>query len=257
MAPDITLLSVRLRRAPPVPRSGASPSSAPGGRHRGRDGPGDRPGPRRGATGGEPVTTCWWRPRPGPRRRGRRRRRRAPCPAPGGDARPRHSPSSPVGAVVRHPILAGEPVVAARLAPPGLAGAAALGRPGRPGGGGAAGPVGYAAARGRRRGRRAGRVPPGADERRATRPAFPLVERATVVDVGDEADRGGRARGRRRRVACAVRRLALAGVAAGLRRPLAGRSLISGSRWRAAAGSRSPAPGGRARTGGTSGCGSA
>ncbi|HEX6167759.1 MAG TPA: SAF domain-containing protein [Acidimicrobiales bacterium] len=33
---------------------------------------------------------------------------------------------APAGAVVRHPILAGEPVVAARLAPTGLVGAAAL-----------------------------------------------------------------------------------------------------------------------------------
>ncbi|MDD9372361.1 MAG: SAF domain-containing protein [Acidimicrobiales bacterium] len=94
----------------------------------------------------------------------------------------------PVGAVVRHPVLAGEPLVAARLAPDGLTGAAAL----VPAGWRAvAVPLGPAGA------------PPvvtgdlvdvlavtptaidGADQGRE--PAFALVEQAAVVDVSDDA----------------------------------------------------------------------
>lgn len=94
----------------------------------------------------------------------------------------------PVGAVVRHPVLAGEPLVAARLAPDGLTGAAAL----VPAGWRAvAVPLGPAGA------------PPvvtgdlvdvlavtptaidGADQGRE--PAFALVEQAVVVDVTDGA----------------------------------------------------------------------
>ena len=110
----------------------------------------------------------------------------------------------PVGSVVRHPVLAGEPLVAARLAPDGLTGAAALvppgwravavplgpagapplavgdlvdvlavmptaGLPGLGSDGAGAGPDGTG--------------PDGA----AQEPAFVLVERAAVVDVADDA----------------------------------------------------------------------
>jgi Flp pilus assembly protein CpaB len=94
--------------------------------------------------------------------------------------------AAPEGAVVRHPILAGEPLMAARLAPHGLSGVAALVPPGHRA---VAVPVGPAG------------VPPlstgdlvdvvtvlptgleaGGDD-----PAFPLAERAPVVDVGDQA----------------------------------------------------------------------
>lgn len=92
----------------------------------------------------------------------------------------------PAGAVARHPILAGEPVVAARLAPAGLAGAAALVGPGDravavPRAQVAMPPV------------RVGDVvdvlavlPPDAGEGHDP-PAFPVVEGALVVDVGDDA----------------------------------------------------------------------
>lgn len=94
----------------------------------------------------------------------------------------------PIGAVVRHPVLAGEPLVAARLSPVGLTGAAALVPAGWRG---VAVPVGAAGA------------PPlvtgdvvdvlavtpvgveGAD--RGEEPAFALVEQALVVDVTDDA----------------------------------------------------------------------
>ncbi len=94
--------------------------------------------------------------------------------------------ATPEGAVVRHPILAGEPIVAERLAPHGLSGVAALVPRGHRA---VAVPIGPAG------------VPPlstgdlvdvvtvlptglesGEDD-----PAFPLVERAPVVDVGDQA----------------------------------------------------------------------
>ena len=92
----------------------------------------------------------------------------------------------PVGAVARHPILAGEPVVAERLAPAGLVGTAALvGR----------GHLAVAVPRGQYA------VPPvvvgdlvdvlavtpPAVEPGRDPPAFAVVEGATVVDVGDEA----------------------------------------------------------------------
>jgi Flp pilus assembly protein CpaB len=92
----------------------------------------------------------------------------------------------PVGAVVRHPVLAGEPVVAARLAPAGLAGAAAL-----------VGPDDRAVAVPRAAAPMPplavgdlvdvlAVMPPGAGDGHDP-PAFPVVERATVVHVGDEA----------------------------------------------------------------------
>ena len=101
-------------------------------------------------------------------------------------------PEAPVGAVVRHPILAGEPVAPARLAPDGLTGVAALVPAGERA---VAVPVGPAG------------VPPlavgdlvdvvtvlpgGATAqadggRRSDDPAFTLVERAAVVDVAEQA----------------------------------------------------------------------
>ena len=99
----------------------------------------------------------------------------------------------PVGAVVRHPVLAGEPLVRARLAPDGLTGTAALVPPGTRA---VAVPLGPAGAPPVRvgdlvdvlvvtptgpDGAGAGREPPGRE------PAFPLVEQATVVDVADDA----------------------------------------------------------------------
>jgi Flp pilus assembly protein CpaB len=108
---------------------------------------------------------------------------------------------APAGATVRQPVLAGEPLVPTRLAPDGLAGTAALvpegyravsvpaAAAGLPVTVGdqvdvlavlppdplATAPAPPAADEG-------GPSPPGADD-----PAFPLVERAVVVDVGDEA----------------------------------------------------------------------
>jgi Flp pilus assembly protein CpaB len=101
---------------------------------------------------------------------------------------------APVGAVVRHPILAGEPVAPARLAPDGLTGAAALVPAGERA---LAVPVGPAG------------VPPvavgdlvdvvtvmpgdatapaeGASGDGSGDPAFTLVERAAVVDVAEQA----------------------------------------------------------------------
>ena len=86
---------------------------------------------------------------------------------------------APVGAVVRHPIVAGEPVAPARLAPDGLTGAAALVPRGVPGGGGAAGPGGRAAPgrgrpgrRGRRRAARPGRRRAGGADQGSGDPAF-------------------------------------------------------------------------------------
>lgn len=99
----------------------------------------------------------------------------------------------PVGAVVRHPIMAGEPVAPARIAPDGLTGAAALVPAGERA---VAVPVGPAG------------VPPltvgdlvdvvtvvpggatgpadGAGDGSGA-PAFTLVERAAVVDAGEQA----------------------------------------------------------------------
>jgi len=92
----------------------------------------------------------------------------------------------PIGAVALHPILAGEPVVPQRLAPEGLAGTAALVGPGRRAVAVPRGPAG---------------APPvatgdlvdvfvvlsaGTDSGRDP-PAFSVAERATVVDVADDA----------------------------------------------------------------------
>jgi SAF domain len=101
---------------------------------------------------------------------------------------------APAGAVVRHPIVAGEPVVAARLAPTGLVGTAALVPEGERA---VAVPTGPAptpplvvgdrvdvlavlpAAPPGPGDRPGGAGPPGSD------PAFALVEQAAVVDVAD------------------------------------------------------------------------
>lgn len=95
---------------------------------------------------------------------------------------------APVGAVVRHPILAGEPVAAARLAPDGLTGVAALVPAGERA---VAVPVGPAG------------VPPlavgdlvdlvtvvpagGSEAGTGDDPAFTLVERAVVLAVAEQA----------------------------------------------------------------------
>lgn len=92
---------------------------------------------------------------------------------------------APERAVVRHPILAGEPLVPDRLAPHGLAGPAALLGPGERA---VAVPVGPAGVPPLAVGDLVDvvTVVPAAAEARSE-PAFPLVERATVVDVVDDA----------------------------------------------------------------------
>ncbi|HEX5946908.1 MAG TPA: SAF domain-containing protein [Acidimicrobiales bacterium] len=93
----------------------------------------------------------------------------------------------PVGAVVRHPVLAGEPLVAARLAPHGLTGAAAL----VPAGWRAvAVPLGAAGAPPVTTGDLVDILavtPAAAEAVRGQDPAFALVEQALVVDVADDA----------------------------------------------------------------------
>jgi Flp pilus assembly protein CpaB len=97
---------------------------------------------------------------------------------------------APQGAVVRHPILAGEPVVAARLAPHGLTGAAALVPPGHRA---LAVPLGPAGAPPVALGDLVdvlAVLPPGLDAGgagAAEDPVVGLVDGATVVDVRDGA----------------------------------------------------------------------
>jgi Flp pilus assembly protein CpaB len=93
---------------------------------------------------------------------------------------------APDGAVVRQPILAGEPVVAERLAPHGLTGVAALVPPGERA---VAVPLGPSGAPPLAVGDLVDVVtvlPAGLDAG-DEEPAFPLVERATVVDVSEQA----------------------------------------------------------------------
>jgi SAF domain len=107
----------------------------------------------------------------------------------------------PEGVVVRQPILAGEPVVPGRLAPPGLTGPAALVEPGRRAVAVPRGPAGMPPlAVGDLAdvltvvpigtGADAGGGGPGDGEASGDdhdAPAFPLVERALVVDVTETA----------------------------------------------------------------------
>lgn len=104
---------------------------------------------------------------------------------------------APAGAVVRHPILAGEPVVAARLAPAGLAGAAALVPAGARAVAVPAGPVAtpplvvgdqvdVLAVLPTAPAPASGDQSDGAGGPGGSDPAFALVERAAVVDVSDE-----------------------------------------------------------------------
>jgi pilus assembly protein CpaB len=93
----------------------------------------------------------------------------------------------PVGAIVRQPILAGEPVVERRLAPQGLSGAAALVPDGDRAVAVPIGPVGAPPLAVGDLVDVLAVVPVGAELRGDEPPAFALVERATVVDVTDEA----------------------------------------------------------------------
>jgi Flp pilus assembly protein CpaB len=100
----------------------------------------------------------------------------------------------PTGSVVRQPVLAGEALVAERLAPQGLTGVAALVPAGHRA---VAVPLGPVAAPPLAVGDLvdvlavvavASEEPPdGTAGRRAAEPSFPLVEAAVVVDVGDQS----------------------------------------------------------------------
>jgi hypothetical protein len=103
----------------------------------------------------------------------------------------------PVGALVRQPIAAGEALVAERLAPDGLTGAAALVPPGSRAVAVPLAPVpapplavgdlvDLLAVVSPASGGGVGIVDGGAEGGRGAEPAFPLVETAPVVDVGDE-----------------------------------------------------------------------
>jgi Flp pilus assembly protein CpaB len=103
------------------------------------------------------------------------------------------SASAPVGAVVRQPVVAGEPLVPARLAPDGLTGTAALVPEGFRAVAVPLGPTGVPPLAVGDEVDVLAVVPPdlvaaepGGDDR-GSGPAFPLVERALVVDVGEEA----------------------------------------------------------------------
>ncbi|HET6950937.1 MAG TPA: hypothetical protein VFI47_11205 [Acidimicrobiales bacterium] len=100
----------------------------------------------------------------------------------------------PRDVVVRHPILAGEPVVPARLAPPGLSGPAALVEAGQRAVAVPRGPTGMPSLAVGDRVDVLTVAPPGAGGGGAGTgaagpgaPAFPLAERALVVDVGEPA----------------------------------------------------------------------
>ena len=103
------------------------------------------------------------------------------------------SASAPVGAVVRQPVVAGEPLVPARLAPDGLTGTAALVPEGFRAVAVPLGPTGVPPLAVGDEVDVLAVVPPdlvaaepGGDDP-GPGPAFPLVERAVVVDVGEEA----------------------------------------------------------------------
>jgi Flp pilus assembly protein CpaB len=92
----------------------------------------------------------------------------------------------PAGAVVRHPIMAGEALVAERLAPQGLTGVAALVPPDQRA---MAIPVGPAGAPPLSVGDRVDvlAVLPAGTGTSGGEPAFPVVESGLVVDVADQA----------------------------------------------------------------------
>jgi Flp pilus assembly protein CpaB len=101
--------------------------------------------------------------------------------------------ATPAGALARQPIVAGEPLVASRLAPQGLTGAAALVPPGSRA---VAVPLAPVAAPPVAVGDvvdllavmpAGGEGSGGAGDDYGGEPAFPLVEGAHVVDVGDES----------------------------------------------------------------------
>ena len=235
MSPHPVFLGVRARRA--LARTvfrravvaGGSPSS-PGWSSSRWSHP-----PRRPASAGARPAGGGRHPRPVSRRRRRRlgASRCAACPRRRWPAGALAEP--PSGSVVRQPVAAGEPLV-----PPT---AGARGSDGR----------GRARCRpgtGRWRSRSV-RWPPrrsrsatwwtcsrsvpavggrnGRRRDRRTSPAFPLVEAAVVVDVGEQADRRRRSRGRRTPRGVGARQRI------GRARP--GRRLISGTSWRGSAGS--------------------
>ena len=93
----------------------------------------------------------------------------------------------PVGAVVRQPILAGEPVAPSRLAPDGLTGVAALVPAGERAVAVAVGPAGVPPLAVGDQVDVVTVMPPGATGDGGSDPAFTLVERATVVAIGEQA----------------------------------------------------------------------
>lgn len=100
----------------------------------------------------------------------------------------------PVGAVARHPVAAGEPLVADRLGPDGVTGTAALVPAGHRAVAVPVGPLGRPPLRVGDQVDVLAVVPSEADlhghgqgDELGTTPAIPLVERAAVVDVADEA----------------------------------------------------------------------
>jgi Flp pilus assembly protein CpaB len=93
----------------------------------------------------------------------------------------------PAGAVVRQPIAAGEPLVAERLAPDGLAGVAALVAEGQRAVSIPLGPTGAPPLRNGDLVDLLAVLPTMSEIAEATEPAYPIVERARVVDVGHDA----------------------------------------------------------------------
>jgi Flp pilus assembly protein CpaB len=93
----------------------------------------------------------------------------------------------PAGAVVRQPIAAGEPLVAERLAPDGLAGLAALIPEGQRAVSIPLGPTGAPPLRDGDLVDLLAVLPAMSEIAAAAEPAFPIVERARVVDVGNDA----------------------------------------------------------------------
>lgn len=105
---------------------------------------------------------------------------------PGGAVTPAALARVPAGAVVRQAIAAGEPLVPTRLAPHGLSGAAALVPPGARALAVPLGPAGSPPVAAGDQVDVLAVLPPGGAGA-GTDPAFPLVERAAVVDVDERA----------------------------------------------------------------------